>query len=77
VCSCCKKNPQRLQDATRFTLTLSTASCHAVFWRVPTCLAEPETLLGHASIYVLVVRGDACRTRQGVSNRHVIRSDVV
>ncbi len=67
---------QQFQDAMRCTFILSIASCHADFWRIPTCLAGPQSPFGLASICVCTVTDNVCRTRQGVLNRHLIQSGV-
>ncbi len=77
LCALVAADQQQLQDAMRSTFTLSIASCHADFWRIPTCLAGPQTPLDLASICVFVVTDSVCRTRQGVLNRHLIQSGVV
>ena len=77
LCALVAADRQQLQDAMRSSFTLSIASCHADFWRIPTCLAGPQAPLGCASVCVSVMRDNVCRTRQGVLNRHLIQSKVV
>ncbi len=67
LCALDGNRPPHLQNA----VSLSIASCHALFCRILTCLAGPQTLPGHASICVFVVRDKICRTTQGVLNRHI------
>lgn len=55
LCALVAADQQQLQDAMHCTCTLSVASCHADFYRILTCLAGPQTPLGHASICGFVV----------------------